>query len=78
MIAKITRGNDLPGLVRYLLGPGRANEHTNQRVIASCDTVDVRLGVTLDRTEVATLGRRLGAPRADFGREINGGHVWHL
>ncbi|MGH9089761.1 MAG: relaxase/mobilization nuclease domain-containing protein [Acidimicrobiales bacterium] len=78
MIAKISRGDDISGLVRYLMGPGRENEHTNQRVVASCDTVDVRCGVRLDREEVATLGRRLDAPRADFDRVVTGGHVWHL
>ena len=37
MIAKISRGWGAGGLVRYLMGPGRFNEHTNQRVIASWD-----------------------------------------
>lgn len=37
MIAKISRGWRVGGLVRYLMGPGRFNEHTNQRVIASWD-----------------------------------------
>ncbi|WP_406712691.1 relaxase/mobilization nuclease domain-containing protein [Trueperella pyogenes] len=30
----ITRGGDTKGLVRYLFGPGRANEHTNQHIVA--------------------------------------------
>jgi hypothetical protein len=37
VIAKISRGWGAGGLVRYLMGPGRFNEHTNQRVIASWD-----------------------------------------
>lgn len=37
MISKALRGHDIGGLVRYLFGPGRANEHTNQRVVASSD-----------------------------------------
>src|SRR3954463_14545275 len=37
VIAKVSRGWGAGGLVRYLMGPGRFNEHTNQRVIASWD-----------------------------------------
>lgn len=34
MMPNITRGGDTKGLVRYLFGPGRANEHTNQHIVA--------------------------------------------
>ena len=37
MIAKISRGWGMGRLMRYLMGPGQANEHTDQRVIASWD-----------------------------------------
>jgi hypothetical protein len=35
MIAKVTSGSSGRGLIRYLFGPGQANEHTDQRVITS-------------------------------------------
>lgn len=35
MIGKVTRGSDGAGLLRYLYGPGRANEHTNPHLVAS-------------------------------------------
>lgn len=35
MIGKITRGQRVGGLVRYLFGPGDANEHTDPRVVAA-------------------------------------------
>lgn len=35
MIDKIGRGWDAPGLIGYLMGPGRANEHTRPTVIAA-------------------------------------------
>ena len=35
MIGKVTRGGDVGGLLRYLYGPGRANEHTNPHLVAS-------------------------------------------
>ncbi len=37
MIAKISRGWRVRGLIAYLMGPGRFNEHTDPRVVASWD-----------------------------------------
>jgi len=37
VIGKVVRGNDVGGLLRYLYGPGRANEHTNPHVVAAWD-----------------------------------------
>lgn len=34
MIPNITRGDQMVGLIAYLAGPGRANEHTNPHLIA--------------------------------------------
>lgn len=33
MIRKIVKGKRVGGLVRYLFGPGRANEHVDPRVV---------------------------------------------
>lgn len=38
MIGKVLRGQDAGGLVRYLFGPGKANEHTAPRVVAGWDS----------------------------------------
>ncbi|MGH8999299.1 MAG: hypothetical protein ACRDY7_07905 [Acidimicrobiia bacterium] len=35
------RGQDAAGLVRYLFGPGKANEHTDPRVVAGWDSPTV-------------------------------------
>ncbi len=35
MIGKVTRGKDVDGLLRYLYGPGRSNEHTRPHLVAS-------------------------------------------
>jgi hypothetical protein len=40
LIAKISKGSSGRGLVRYLFGPGKANEHTDQRVVADLDDDD--------------------------------------
>jgi hypothetical protein len=34
MIGKVVRGSNLGGLLRYLYGPGRANEHTDPHLVA--------------------------------------------
>jgi hypothetical protein len=44
MIAKITQGASGRDLIRYLFGPGRANEHTDQRVITSGIVMGVEEG----------------------------------
>jgi hypothetical protein len=42
VIPNITRGGRVKGLIRYLTGPGRENEHTNPRVIAGDEAVLAR------------------------------------
>lgn len=37
MIPKISRGSDPAGLVKYLFGKGRHNEHANQHLVACSD-----------------------------------------
>jgi len=34
VIGKVLRGGSVGGLVRYLYGPGRANEHLDPRIVA--------------------------------------------
>jgi hypothetical protein len=37
VIGKVLRGSDVGGLLRYLYGRGRANEHVDPHLIASWD-----------------------------------------
>ncbi|MEU8124954.1 hypothetical protein AB0C21_40105 [Spirillospora sp. NPDC049024] len=37
MIAKVMRGKRVPGLIRYLYGPGRRNEHRDPHIVAGFD-----------------------------------------
>lgn len=78
MIAKITRGGDAPGLVRYLFSDGKANEHTEQRVVAADGALDVPIGRTLSAEERRELGRGLDAPHQLYGTEMARGYSWHL
>ena len=91
MIAKISRGWRAGGLVRYLMGPGRFNEHTNQHVIASWDGApelhqppsagdghfDVReLAAELADAAVAAGIPQIEPVRVDGGK-VRRGPVWH-
>ncbi len=78
MIGKITTGASGRRLIRYLFGPGKANEHTDQRVITSglalggeawpagtCPSQIVDLGADLDDAN-------------DLLDNPAGGHICHL
>ncbi|MDO5049362.1 MAG: relaxase/mobilization nuclease domain-containing protein [Actinomycetaceae bacterium] len=44
MIPNIVDGGDMGGLMRYLVGPGRANEHTEPHLVAGSRTIMNRWG----------------------------------
>lgn len=90
MIAKVSRGWRAEGLIRYLMGPGRFNEHTGQRVVASWDGVpekhqpaqdvdgswDLRGLVGAVSAPAVAAGVGLREPSAEAGR-VPRGPVWH-
>jgi len=68
MIVKISRGTSIGGLVRYLLGPGRANEHYGQKVVAMSEGLDADLvGRALSKDEIRALTEELDYLRAAHG-----------
>ncbi|GAA4554729.1 relaxase/mobilization nuclease domain-containing protein [Pseudonocardia xishanensis] len=91
MIAKISRGWRVGGLVRYLMGPGRFNEHTNQHVIASWDGAPAmhqpsllpsgEFDVSDLSDELADPALAAGIPQTEpvreEGRRVPRGPVWH-
>src|SRR5689334_8757772 len=91
VIAKISRGWRVAGLVAYLMGPGRFNAHTGQRVVASWDGhpaahqppraadgsfVVTELAAALADPAVAA-GVALREPAHEPGRRPVRGPVWH-
>ena len=91
MIAKISRGWGMGRLLRYLMGPGQANEHSNQRVIATWDGaphlhqpprtgtvcgVDVR-GLTEDLNDPALAAGVPLQPAPGVNDTRRRGPVWH-
>jgi hypothetical protein len=91
VIAKISRGWRIGGLLRYLMGRGRFNEHTDQRVIASWDGApELHQPPTIGSGEfdVAGLSGELADPAIAAGvplteparvegRKVPRGPVWH-
>ncbi|WP_440072258.1 relaxase/mobilization nuclease domain-containing protein [Streptosporangium sp. OZ121] len=83
MINKIAaqHGRDVGGLLRYLFGPGRANEHRDQRVIAADHVLEVVDGARLDAPQhwdqVLELGHALDDHRVIAGIAPEQGWVWH-
>jgi hypothetical protein len=61
VIAKVSQGASGTVLMRYLFGPGRANEHSDQRVVASGIVMGVEEGRALAPLEIADLGAALDA-----------------
>ncbi|WP_413115757.1 relaxase/mobilization nuclease domain-containing protein [Streptomyces sp. CY1] len=80
MIAKISSGKDTAGLIRYLYGPGRANERTDPHLVASWDGFAPGPGRSNDfnatrKLLVADLDLRLHQANR-LGRAPKQ-HVWH-
>ena len=78
MIPNIVRGDRMTGLMTYLVGPGRANEHTEPHLVAGDPAMvawhdDNELG----HDSALAIARHLDRPRKAFGVEVQGGHVWH-
>jgi hypothetical protein len=88
VITKVTHGWRTGGLIAYLMGPGRAEEHRRPRVIASWDGRDrgwqpARTGPGEWDLDLGPLIRALRAPvvAAGLPEESDGegkhGYVWH-
>lgn len=74
----VTRGDRMSGLLTYLAGPGRSNEHTEPHLVAGDPALlawhdDAELG----RDAVLSIARHLDKPRDVFEVDVPGGHVWH-
>ncbi len=72
MMPNITRGDRMNGLLSYLFGPGRENEHANSRVVAGdSDSFLWYGGRDLDAGEVAALARDLDRTRVLTGTSVS-------
>lgn len=70
----VVRGDRMSGLMVYLAGPGRHNEHDEPHVVAGDDAVVAWYrDVELDRGAALTIARHLDRPRKLFGTEVTTG-----
>ncbi|MDN6428730.1 MAG: relaxase/mobilization nuclease domain-containing protein [Propionibacterium sp.] len=68
MRPNVVHGNDMRGLVRYLVGPGRANEHTNPHVVGGDDYLMAMFGgQELSLADAGEIASWLEAPRKAMG-----------
>ena len=78
MIPNITKGDRMAGLLVYLTGPGRANEHTDPHLVTGSAPImawhnDDELG----RDAALSIAHELDQAKNILGVEVKGGHVWH-
>ena len=74
----ITRGERMGGLLVYLAGPGRHNEHTDPHLVAGDSAVMAwHDDAVLDRDAALSVARQLDHPRRAFDIDVPGGSVWH-
>jgi hypothetical protein len=78
MISYITRGYDATGLTTYLVGEGRANEHTHPHLVAGSSPIMAWFDdLELTHENAVEIGRELEQPHRVYGTEVPAGHVWH-
>jgi hypothetical protein len=77
VISKALRGDRMGGLVKYLFGPGRAEEHTNQRIVAASDPTWLGT-VQPDAQTLAQLISEMDEPVTTWGDKTSAGYVYHL
>lgn len=77
MISKSRRGSRLGGLVRYLFGSGRHEEHSAQRVVACSDPTWAGTA-SLDAATLRQLIAELDDPAVRHGDRTAAGYVYHV
>lgn len=79
MMPNVKRGDRMQGLLRYLVGPGRFNEHTDPHLVTAGDDMMVMWydDAILDQANAGEIATHLDRPYDTFEADVNGGHVWH-
>ena len=71
MMPNITRGGSMPGLIMYLRGPGRANEHSAPHVVAGHDVIVELAGEGMLSVDAGLdIANALDLPSRLFGTEV--------
>ncbi|GGE98433.1 relaxase/mobilization nuclease domain-containing protein [Mycetocola zhadangensis] len=71
MMPNITRGNEMTGLMVYLAGEGRHNEHQEQHLVAGDSAIVTMYGFDqLDKVTALRIARDLDEPRTRLGVNV--------
>lgn len=71
MIVKISRGGRMGGLMVYLAGPGRSNEHEAPHLVAGSDGVMAWWSTdVLGRSDALAIAELIEEPRNTYGTEV--------
>lgn len=71
MIPNIVKGADMRGLLRYLQGAGRSNEHTDPHIVGGDPYLMAMYGAdVLDASDAGDVAAYLDEPRRLFGTEV--------
>ena len=71
MMPNIRRGGQMGGLMVYLAGGGRHNEHEEQHLVAGDSAIMAQHGYSvLDTNTALAIARSLDAPRRAFDVEV--------
>ena len=71
MIVKITSGEKMTGLLSYLQGPGRSNEHTDPHLVAGDPAIMAwHDDNELSHQDAIAIARQIDEPRRVFGTEV--------
>ncbi|WP_125778257.1 relaxase/mobilization nuclease domain-containing protein [Antribacter gilvus] len=74
MMPNVTRGDRMAGLMVYLVGPGRHNEHENPHLVAGTDALMTWYDDNeLERDNALAIARHLDKPRTVYGTEVTTG-----
>lgn len=78
MIPNITKGDRMAGLLVYLAGPGRSNEHTDPHLVTgSAPIMAWHNDDQLNRDAALSIAHQLDQAKNVLGVDVKGGHVWH-
>lgn len=71
MIVKVTRGAKMAGLLTYLQGPGRANEHSDPHLVAGDAAIMAwHDDNELSRIDALDIAKQIDSPRKVYGTEV--------
>lgn len=78
MIPKLSRGDRMAGLMNYLAGTGKKNEHEDIHIVASSPLVFAHpAGVVLSQADALKVAREMDLPHDVFNVTVPKGHVFH-